>query len=155
MIWNISAVKLGQVTQQCSSHLLAHPQTIHCVGKKENSLTLCKHFSVTGSIGKKIIQSNPTSKAESAEACCPGLHPIWHGWRFYSLFAQPIQFDYFHNKKSILSWSDGIISCVFWLSALSLVVNTIKKSLSLSSFFVLSHPVFKHTDKISAEPSLF
>lgn len=23
------------------------------------------------------------------------------------------------------------------------------------SFFILSHPVFKHTDKISAEPSLF
>lgn len=80
----------------------------------------------TGNVGKKIIQFNPTSKAEAAEACWPGLCLFVRRWRFFSLFAQPIQSDCFHSQKNILSLSDGIISS---LSSFPLVVNTTEKNL--------------------------
>lgn len=129
MIWNISLVNLDQVTQQCPSHLLAHPRTTHCVRKKQLN-TVQAFFS-----SRKHWQDLPvTSKAESAEVCWPGLCPLCtigdslaclHN--LYSLTT----FKTTTTKYSLVfRWNYFFCS----LSAVALVVNTTEKSLSPFSF---------------------
>lgn len=126
------------MTQQYPSHLLAHPQTPHCERRKQFD-TAQAFFS---NRKRWQDQSNPTSKAESAEACLSGLCLFLHRWRFYSLSAQPIEwwllwkFDYFHSKKKnsvMFRWNYFFCS----LSGPALIVITTEKSLSPFSFSLI------------------